>query len=207
MFLEDKHIAIQERNFPELARYLIARTDRDLFEDAAKFSYWGPCDVLSWIIQRHLSLGNEFSEHQCDMIALCTAHLWEPNLASLVKVALQGRQISNFLRTQTYLVYLTAQNLGQYCAALSSFESEQEGRNSTVGLSDNRDSGKGEGIAEWNIHNRNELLRLIRDLVKGSSLLNSPHHLSKQTPLLAVVSRYFCPACPTALWAIHQLSL
>jgi hypothetical protein len=121
---------------------------------------------------------------------------WEPNIASLVKVVLQGHQISDFMRNQSYLLHFSAQNLGQYCAALPDFESEQERRRSTVGFSENRDSAKGEGIAEWNIHNRNELLKLIRDLVKGSSMLNFPHHLSGQTPLLSVVFRYFCPHHP-----------
>jgi hypothetical protein len=120
----------------------------------------------------------------------------EPNIASLVKVALQGRQISDFLRNQSYLLHFAAQNLGQYCAALSSFESEQEGRNSIVGLSENRDSAKGEGIAEWNIHNRNELLRLIRDLVEGNYLLCFPGEFTGRTPLLLVVFQYFCPVPP-----------
>jgi hypothetical protein len=116
-------------------------------------------------------------------------------MASLVKVALQGREISDFLRNQSYLLHFAAQNLGQYCAALSSFEGEQERRSSTVGLSENRDSAKGEGLAEWNIHNRNELLKLIRGLVGGDSLLHFPDK-SGQTPLLSVVFRYFCPGHP-----------
>jgi hypothetical protein len=141
-------MARQERDFPEVARYLIDRTDYDLFEDETKFSHWGPCEVLSWIIKRHLSLGNEFSEHQCNWIALRIAqNSHEPNIASLVKVALQGHQISDFLRNQSYLFHFATQNLGQYCAALSLFEREQEGRSSTVGLSENRDPAKGEGIA------------------------------------------------------------
>jgi hypothetical protein len=199
IFLEDEG-ARQERYFPEIARYLIDRTDCDLFKDDTRFSYWGPCEVLNWIIQRHLTLGNEFSEHQCNMAALHIAgDSREPNIASLVKVALQGRQISDFLRNNSYLLHFAAQNLGQYCAALPAFEREQEGRSSTEGLPEppeNRDSAQGEGIAEWNIHNRNELLRLIRDLVKGSSMLHFPHHLSGQTPLLSVVFRYFCPSHP-----------
>lgn len=187
---------MQERNFSEMARYLIDRTDQDLFEDDVRFCYWGPSEVLSWIIQRHLSLGYETSEDQWDSIALRLA--WkskEPNMASLVKVALQGRQISDVLRNQSYLLHFAAQNLGQYCAALSSFKDEQERRSSTEGLFENRGLAKRDGAAEWNIHNRNELLRLIRGLVKDNPLLNFPDEFG-ETPLFSVVSRYFCPVRP-----------
>jgi hypothetical protein len=201
ILLEKEERTRQERQFPEVAWYLIERSDHDVFtaDEIDNFYYWGPSDSLSWIMQRHKDLGNELSEYQCNMIALGIARRsHEPNIASLIKVALQGRQINDFLRNQTYLLHFAVENLGQYCAALLGLEREYEGRSSTVEVLDRADPGMGEGIEEWNIPNRNELLRLIRNLVSGSPLLHRLNSLGR-TPLLSMIFRYFYPHQPISI--------
>jgi hypothetical protein len=77
-------------------------------------------------------------------------------------------------------------------------EREYEGRSSTVEVLDRADPGMGEGIEEWNIPNRNELLRLIRNLVSGSPLLHRLNSLGR-TPLLSMIFRYFYPHQPISI--------
>lgn len=173
----------------DLVRCLAEKTDLDILDDSGVDVYAGSPEALEWLLAQSNLSSRPRTPQECffvaTSVALCANN---PNLASLVRVALGGRQIHWSIgvlkdSSGSSLLHHTASYLGEHHAAMKLRYLAEDSLNGVrIAHFDKLDAF----WSRWNQVELDENLKLIRDLVTASDDYLCERNLRLRTPLLEV---------------------